>query len=124
MVTSRRRKRWILPKGWPEAGRTPSQAAAQEAWEEAGATGKVWDRCLGVYSYRKVNGPRAGATCVAMVYPIKVKTLATEYPEQHERARKWFSRKQAVAHVEEPELKAILKTFDPAILKKDPFLPM
>ena len=34
LVTSRRTKRWIVPKGWPMEGRTPADSAAQEAWEE------------------------------------------------------------------------------------------
>ncbi|MBT8416205.1 MAG: NUDIX domain-containing protein, partial [Silicimonas sp.] len=36
LITSRRRKRWILPKGWPMDEATPVEAAQTEAWEEAG----------------------------------------------------------------------------------------
>src|SRR4051812_31246741 len=35
LVTSRETGRWIIPKGWPMAGKKPYQAAAQEALEEA-----------------------------------------------------------------------------------------
>jgi hypothetical protein len=31
LVTSRGTKRWIVPKGWPEDGLTPAEAAAREA---------------------------------------------------------------------------------------------
>ena len=50
LITSRRRKRWIVPKGWPIDGSTPSSAALQEAFEEAGVEGKVTGNCLGIYS--------------------------------------------------------------------------
>ena len=53
LVTSRGTGRWIIPKGWPMDGKTPAETAAQEAWEEAGVTGKVQDMCLGLFSYRK-----------------------------------------------------------------------
>ena len=36
LVTSRRSKRWIIPKGWPQNGMLPAQSAAIEALEEAG----------------------------------------------------------------------------------------
>jgi hypothetical protein len=36
LVTSRDTGRWIIPKGWPIDGKNASEAALQEAWEEAG----------------------------------------------------------------------------------------
>ena len=53
LITSRRTQRWILPKGWPENGITPGESAAKEAMEEAGVTGKLNERPLGVYCYEK-----------------------------------------------------------------------
>ena len=41
LITSRRTKRWILPKGWPENHMTPGESAANEAFEEAGALDKL-----------------------------------------------------------------------------------
>lgn len=117
LVTSRRSGRWIVPKGWPMHGLTPAASAAQEAWEEAGATGKVYERCLGLYSYNKITGDGAGLPCVAMVYPLRVKSLARDYPERGQRRRKWFSAKRAAACVAEPELARILRDFDPRALR-------
>lgn len=113
LVTSRKSKRWILPKGWPMDGLTPSQSAAQEAWEEAGVVGKAMDRCLGLYSYNKVLDPVGNLPCVALVYPIRVKSLLNDFPEKKQRRRKWFSPKKAAARVNEPELARILRDFDP-----------
>lgn len=109
IVTSRRTKRWIMPKGWPMEGRTPGGSALQEAWEEAGVRGEVTGGCLGVYSYQKddVIG------CLAMLYPVKVASLAGEYPEKGERRRRWVSRKKAARLVQEPELGQLILGFDP-----------
>ena len=49
LITSRRTKRWIIPKGWPENDMTPGESAANEAVEEAGVAGKLRERPFGVY---------------------------------------------------------------------------
>ena len=41
LITSRKRKDWILPKGIVEPGQTPQEAAAMEALEEAGVAQPV-----------------------------------------------------------------------------------
>jgi len=113
MITSRGSGRWIVPKGWPIDGLTPAASAAQEAWEEAGVIGAAYDRCLGLYSYNKVLEDGSGLPCVAMVYPIKVKSLAKDFPEKGQRVRQWMTPKKAASLVAEPELARILKDFDP-----------
>ncbi|MEO1797607.1 MAG: NUDIX hydrolase [Pseudomonadota bacterium] len=118
LVTSRRTKRWILPKGWPEHGMTPAACAAKEAWEEGGVEGRVYDLCLGVYSFEKFVKGSSDLPVVGLVYPLKVKRVAQKWPEGHERRRKWFSPKKAAAAVDAPELKGLLKTFDPKVLKR------
>ncbi|MFD1193335.1 NUDIX hydrolase [Seohaeicola saemankumensis] len=118
LVTSRGSGRWILPKGWPMDGVTPARAAMTEAWEEAGVEGQAVDICLGMYSYAKVLGPDTLLPCVAMVYPVRVRDLASNYPESGARRRKWFSRKKAAKAVQEPELAQIIKQFDPKRLRR------
>lgn len=113
MITTRRTGRWIVPKGWPMDGVTPAESAAREAWEEAGVVGEAQDRCLGLFSYDKVLEPDRRLPCVAMVYPVKVTSLAATYPEMNERRRKWFAPKKAASLVMEPELARILRDFDP-----------
>ena len=54
--------------------------------------------------------------CVAMVYPVRVKSLAKTFPEALERKRRWVGRKKAARLVEEPELAQIIRDFDPKIL--------
>lgn len=113
LVTTRRTGRWIVPKGWPIDGLTPQKSAAQEAWEEAGVVGQPDARPLGLFSYTKMVGDDEVLPCVAMVYGVKVKSLARDFPEKGQRKRKWVSRKQAAKMVGEPELARILRDFDP-----------
>lgn len=116
LVTSRRTRRWILPKGWPQDGATPAEAAAAEAWEEAGAIGRAMPVCLGIYSYLKDLDGEDALPCVVAVFPVKVKKLEKDWPEAALRKRRWASRSKAAAMVEEPELKRLIAGFDPAAL--------
>jgi 8-oxo-dGTP pyrophosphatase MutT (NUDIX family) len=119
LVTSRQRGRWIIPKGWPVEGATPADAAATEAFEEAGVTGKTFNICLGIYSYTKVmDDGEADLPCAVSVFPVRVKKVLKTYPEMGERRRKWFTAKKAASKVREPELRKILKHFDPALLER------
>jgi len=116
LVTSRRQRRWIIPKGWPVDQATPANAAMTEAFEEAGVIGKVKPVCLGIYSYHKELSEDEALPCVVAVFPIKVRKLKNEYPEKAERRRKWFSRKKAAKRINDPELAGLIKGFDPQAL--------
>lgn len=118
LITSRQRQRWIIPKGWPTPGLTPAQSALQEAWEEAGVKGKVRDLCLGIYGYTKQMRDGPDLPCIVAVFPVKVEKLADDYPEKGQRDRRWVSMKRALRQLDEPELREILKGFDPAGLPK------
>jgi 8-oxo-dGTP pyrophosphatase MutT (NUDIX family) len=112
LVTSRRSGRWIVPKGWPMNGQTPMDAAATEAFEEAGVRGKIEPRPIGVFSYYKVHSKNE-LPCIAVVYPLKVKKVLRTWPERKERNRKWLSRKKAAALVDDAELSQIIMRFQP-----------
>lgn len=116
LITSRGTGRWIIPKGWPMDGATPAEAAATEAYEEAGVEGKPSHLVLGFYSYRKRNNGDDLPIVVA-VFPIRVQKVLQDWPEKGERKRKWVSQKKAAALLREPELKRIVKHFDPRMLK-------
>ncbi|MEM1361979.1 MAG: NUDIX hydrolase [Pseudomonadota bacterium] len=113
LITSRRSGRWVIPKGWPMPGETPSDAAATEAWEEAGVEGRVHPLCLGIFSYRKFIDRRQSLPCAVAVFGLRVKRLARRFPEQGQRKRKWVSPKRAAQMVDEPELSQLLERFDP-----------
>lgn len=113
LVTSRTSKRWILPKGWPVNGATPIEAAMREAYEEAGVEGKVTGNCIGIYSHTKSLRKNEDLPFVVAIYPMKVARMLLDYPERSQRKRKWFSLKRAAAVVDHPELRQIIKDFDP-----------
>ncbi len=116
LITSRGTGRWIIPKGWPMDGETPAGAAATEAFEEAGAMGKLSHQVLGFYAYDKGHAGEK-LPCVVAVFPLKVKKLLKDFPEVGQRRRKWVSQKQAAQMVSEPELRQIIKAFDPKVLR-------
>ncbi|SFR57983.1 NUDIX hydrolase [Litoreibacter janthinus] len=116
LITSRSSRRWIIPKGWPMEDQSPAQAAAIEAFEEAGVEGKAFNICLGLYSYTKFMGRSENLPCAVSVFPVKVQKTLKVWPESKERTRKWFSVKKAAARVREPELRKIIKNFDASLL--------
>jgi ADP-ribose pyrophosphatase YjhB (NUDIX family) len=113
LITSRDTGRWVIPKGWPMPGLAPESAAAQEAWEEAGAEGIVNPLCVGRYGYQKCLTPAAQVPCAVAVYGMQVTNLADSYPEAGQRRRAWFSLGTASALVQEPDLAGLIVRFAP-----------
>ena len=58
VITSRRTKRLIVPKGWPMPGKHDAAAAAIEADEEAGVKGRIDPRPFGSFEYLKEVGSK------------------------------------------------------------------
>lgn len=112
LVTSRDTGRWIIPKGWPMKGVMAKDAAAREAWEEAGVEGKVDGAFIGDYSYTKVRMRKCDRFCVVQVFPLRVARLVDKFPEKKHRRRKWFLASDAARLVNEPELREILQKID------------
>lgn len=109
LVSSLQSDRWIIPKGWPIAGKDFPNAALAEAWEEAGvSTGRVQNEKIGQYNYIKTNKNGTKFTCLVDVFAVQVKGLADEFPESSRRRRQWVTQSQAVTLVREPTLKKII----------------
>ena len=88
MVSSRETRRWVIPKGWPSKKMSDAKAAAREAREEAGVTGKVWRKPVGFYRYRKMF-PESSRILDVAVYVLWVRKQQKSWPEQNERTRVW-----------------------------------
>lgn len=101
--------------------RTEAGAAAREAWEEAGLRGEVSGASVGVYTYRKRVPHAVILPCVVRVYPLEAREMLTKFPENGQRRARWFSREKAARKVEEHELAALIRGFDPdAVLPAPP----
>lgn len=114
MVTSRETRRWIIPKGWPMKTRLPHEAAAREAFEEAGVEGKPLETSLGAYHYDKLLKSGETRHCAVDVFPMKVVKTLEKWPEKGQRDRKWFPAEEAAGLVAEPELTEIIRAFGAA----------
>ncbi|WP_114965454.1 NUDIX hydrolase [Alkalilacustris brevis] len=108
LITSRGSGRWILPKGWPMAGKTLAEAAAEEAWEEAGVRGRVEASALGGYSARKFGPGGLGRQSKVYVFRLEVARQEDDYPEAGQRKRKWVTPKRAAGMVREAGLRQLL----------------
>ena len=106
LCTSRRTRRWIIPKGWPIRKLGPAGTAAQEAFEEAGLKGRIV-LPVGRYRYRKSDFRALGKITVK-VFLMKVKRQHSNWPERSERKTRWFKPRRAATLVAEPELQELL----------------
>ena len=106
MITSIRRRRWIIPKGAVEPNMTPQDSAAKEAFEEAGIEGTVAQTPIGRYHYKKWS-----STCRCDVYAMKVEVIHNQWQEQDERDRQWIDAKDVISKVRHKQLKVIIKKF-------------
>ena len=111
LISSRETHRWVIPKGWPMKGRKPHQAAAREAMEEAGVTGRIGKRPIGCYQYVKRLANGAPLLCTVDVFPLMVEGQRHRWREQEQRNQQWFPAEEAAMLVEEPELQALIDTF-------------
>lgn len=114
MITSRTKKRWVIPKGIVESDLTPAASAAKEALEEAGIDGLVRPEPIGSYEYEKWGG-----TCVVKVFVMEVETVHDQWLESF-RERAWVSLDEAVGRVKEVELQKILRLVPAFLAPSDP----
>lgn len=101
LITSRETKRWIIPKGWPMAGKKPHRAAQIEAFQEAGVKGIIAPKPVGSYSYPKILADGTERACLVEVFPLRVTLEATRWREQAERERAWFTLEECLDRVDD-----------------------
>ena len=111
LVTSRESGRWVILKGWPMKHKTAAEAAAREAFEEAGVTCRVKDDALGAFRYRKRLKSGGAVECEVVVFPMTVGKEHSRWPEKHERKRRWFGIADAAAAVDEEDLTGLILRF-------------
>ena len=104
IISSSKKKHWVIPKGIHDPGFSAQASAAKEALEEAGIEGTVLDMPIGAYSY-----PKWDAVCDVTVYPMEVTHELDEadWDESH-RGRKWCSVDEAASLVLNPDVKRMI----------------
>jgi 8-oxo-dGTP pyrophosphatase MutT (NUDIX family) len=107
LVTSIRKQKWIIPKGFIEYHLSPFQSAKKEAFEEAGVRGSNSTRALGSYKITKYGGD-----ILIKVYSLKVTRIYHDYPERNLRKRKWFSADEAAKRIDIPEVAKLIKKME------------
>lgn len=112
LITSRGTGRWVVPKGWPMAGRSLAGAAAQEAWEEAGIRGRVAENEIGRFSYDKGQDEGFAVPVEVRAFLLEVTEQHSDFPEAGQRQSQWFSPAHAAELVAEPGLSRILRDLD------------
>lgn len=103
LITSRKQKRLVIPKGVVEPGMSPDESALNEAYEEAGIRGEILGGPIGEYTYDKW-----GNTCHVTVFLLRVTEELDIWPEASFRERSWMSAGKAATSVEESKLGAMI----------------
>lgn len=118
LVSTLESGRWVIPKGWPMKGYSNSEAAAREAFEEAGLVGDIGEIPVGQFHYfkRKKNG--AVWLCRVDVFAMQVKEQRRNWPEKSQRKTRWFTLEQAAMAVSDQELGELLLNWAAALPQK------
>lgn len=112
LVTSRRRGRWIIPKGVVDPGSTPEESALKEAYEEAGVRGEASSIQLGEYEYDKWGG-----VCRVKVYLMRVRSVLDDWPESAARERLWMTVETAAKTVKEQKLRELILSVPDSLMR-------
>jgi 8-oxo-dGTP pyrophosphatase MutT (NUDIX family) len=112
LITTRTTGRWLFPKGWPMPDKADHDAAAQEAWEEAGVRGTMHPSPIGSYGALKVSESGKARHVTVTVYALQVDSEREDWPERSQREKRWANLREAVDIVGERNLIAVLLAFD------------
>ena len=99
LITSIKKKKWVIPKGYVEFNLSPFESAKKEAIEEAGIVGTNETIELGHFENNK-----SMCVCHVKVFAMEVIEVMDEYPDKSRRQRKWFPLKEAAANVETKQI--------------------
>jgi len=112
LITTRRTRRWVIPKGWPIKGLKPEKSAAREAFEEAGVRGSIGKRPIGRFTYEKsLSDDGRVVPCEVRVFALKVKRQSITWLEAATRDTRWLAPPDALELVDEPGLRTLIATF-------------
>jgi 8-oxo-dGTP pyrophosphatase MutT (NUDIX family) len=96
-------KSWGIPKGLVDPGDTHEETALNEAWEEAGLSGRLVGKRLGSYEYDKW-----GTTLTVAVYLMEVFAQEARWEEAVFRERRWALLDDAVTLLKRHPVRSLL----------------
>jgi 8-oxo-dGTP pyrophosphatase MutT (NUDIX family) len=96
LVQTRGSRRWTFPKGKAEAGLSHAQAAAIEAFEEAGVHGRMEEASFVRYFSRSKSAARGTAVSAHLCEVLRLCP-----PKEGNRNRTWFSVREAKERLRE-----------------------
>ena len=105
LITSIRKKKWIVPKGFIEFNLSAFESAKKEAFEEAGVIGTNETIELGSFTIKKYGGRTN-----IVVYSMEVEKFKDDYPEKNLRKRKWYTVEEAIETISIPEVVKMIES--------------
>ena len=100
LLVQTRGGRWTFPKGSAEPGLTHAQAAALEAFEEAGVHGRMEEASFARYS-RRHDGDRRRSAVEQSVSAHLCEVTRLDPPQESNRNRTWFPAEKAKQRLRE-----------------------
>ncbi len=110
VISTRGSGRWTVPKGWPMPGRSDAEAAALEAYEEAGVRGTIATEPIGAFEYVKRRNELE--TLFVTVYRLDVTHEVRRWRERGQRRQRWLSAPAAADCVAWVGLAAIIRSLE------------
>jgi 8-oxo-dGTP pyrophosphatase MutT (NUDIX family) len=111
LITTRKKRQWSVPKGWRKKRSSPQQAAAAEAYEEAGVFGHIGARQIGRFKNRRLKKKKA-VFCDVRIFSLRVKRQASDWPERDERDCIWVPPLTAAKLVKKAGLRRAIERFE------------
>lgn len=106
LITSKSKKKWIIPNGRIEKNFTPQESALKEAEEEAGVKGMITNDTVGWYSYLK---QKTGKINKVMVFPMKVTEELETWKEMNLRSRAWCTLEEVLKKISNRDISQLIE---------------
>jgi 8-oxo-dGTP pyrophosphatase MutT (NUDIX family) len=79
LITTRKKRRWSVPKGWPIKRTAPHETAVIEAYEEAGVRGEIGEKQIGRFRKRRQR-KKQSVLCEVQIFPLEVTHQQNDWP--------------------------------------------
>jgi 8-oxo-dGTP pyrophosphatase MutT (NUDIX family) len=110
LITTREKRRWSVPKGWPIKRTAPHETAVIEAYEEAGVCGEIGEKHIGRFRKRRIRKNQS-VLCEVQIFPLEVTHQQNDWTEKQERNRMWVAPRKAAKLVKKSALRRAIEDF-------------